>query len=78
MQVKKQQLQLDREWQTGSKLGKKYVKAVLFNTDFSFCFFQHSIFMMYSAYKLNKQGNNIQPRYTPFPFETSLLFQVQL
>ena len=22
--------------------------------------------MMYSAYKLNKQGNNIQPRYSPF------------
>src|SRR5574337_7314 len=23
--------------------------------------------MMYSAYKLNKQGDNIQPRRTPFP-----------
>ena len=23
--------------------------------------------MMYSAYKLNKQGNNIQPWWTPFP-----------
>ena len=28
MQVKKQQLQLNMEQQTGSKLGKKYVKAV--------------------------------------------------
>ena len=28
MQVKKQQLKLDVEQQTGSKLGKKYVKAV--------------------------------------------------
>ena len=28
MQVKKQQLELDMEWQTGSKLGKEYVKAV--------------------------------------------------
>ena len=28
MQVKKQQLELDREQQTGSKLGKKYIKAV--------------------------------------------------
>ena len=26
--------------------------------------------MMYSAYKLNKQGNNIQPRHTPFPIWT--------
>ena len=28
MQVKKQQLELDIEHQTGSKLGKKYIKAV--------------------------------------------------
>ena len=28
MQVKKQQLQLDVEQQTGSKLGKEYVEAV--------------------------------------------------
>ena len=28
MQVKKQQLELDVEQQTGSKLGKEYVKAV--------------------------------------------------
>ena len=33
--------------------------------------------MMYSAYKLNKQGDNIQPWYTPFPIGTSLLFHVQ-
>ena len=28
MQVKKQQLEVDMEQQTGSKLGKEYVKAV--------------------------------------------------
>ena len=28
MQVKKQQLELDREQQTGSKLGKEYIEAV--------------------------------------------------
>ena len=28
MQIKKQQLGLDKKQQTGSKLGKKYVKAV--------------------------------------------------
>ena len=28
MQVKKQQLELDMEQQTGSKLGKQYVKAI--------------------------------------------------
>ena len=32
--------------------------------------------MMYSAYKLNKQGDNIQPWCTLFPVGTSLLFYV--
>ena len=37
--------------------------------------------VMYSAYKLNKQGDNIQPWRTPFPisqFGTSLFFHTQL
>ena len=29
--------------------------------------------MMYSAYKLNKQGDNVEPWCTPFPIWTSLL-----
>ena len=33
MQVKKQQLELDMEQQTGSKLGKEYVKAVYCHPD---------------------------------------------
>ena len=32
MQVKKQQLELDMEQQTGSKSGKEYVKAVYFHS----------------------------------------------
>ena len=32
MQVKKQQLELDMEQQTGSKLGKEYIKIVYFHT----------------------------------------------
>jgi len=31
MQVKKQQLELDMEWQTGSKLGKEFIKAVYYH-----------------------------------------------
>ena len=30
------------------------------NFDSSLCCFQLSVLMMYSAYKLNKQGDNIQ------------------
>ena len=37
MQVKKQQVELDMEQQTGSKLGKEYVKAV-------YC---HSAYLIY-------------------------------
>ena len=37
------------------------------NLDSSLCFFQPSISLMYSAYKLNKQGDNIQTWCTPFP-----------
>ena len=35
MQVKKQQLELDMEQQTGSKLGKEYVKAVYYHSAYS-------------------------------------------
>ena len=35
MQVKKQQLELDMEQQTGSKLGKEYVKAAYFHPAYS-------------------------------------------
>ena len=31
------------------------------NIDSSLCFIQSNVLMMYSAYKLNKQGDNIQP-----------------
>ena len=34
MQVKKQQLELDMEQQTGSKSGKEYVKAVYCHPDY--------------------------------------------
>ena len=39
MQVKKQQLELDMEKQTGSKLGKEYLKAVY-----------HYLFNLYAEY----------------------------
>ena len=35
--------------------------------DSSLCFIQPAFLMMYSAYKLNKQGDSIQPCHTPFP-----------
>ena len=35
MQVRKQQLELDMEQQTGSKLGKEYVKAVYYHPIYS-------------------------------------------
>ena len=37
------------------------------NLDFRLCFSNLAFHMMYSAYKLNKQDDNIQPWRTPFP-----------
>ena len=37
------------------------------NLDSSLCFSSPAFLMMYSAYKLNKQGDNIQPWCTSFP-----------
>ena len=52
MKVKKQQLELDMEKPTGSKLGKEYNKAI----------YRHPAFhIIYYVQKLNKQGDNIQP-----------------
>ena len=47
------------------------------NLDSSLCFIQCSILITSSAYKLNKQGDSIQPWRTPFQFGTSLLSHVQ-
>ena len=46
MQVKKQQLELDMEQQTGSKSGKEYVKAV-------YC---HCLFNLYAEYVMRHAG----------------------
>ena len=46
MQVKKQQLELDMEQQTASKLGQEYVKAVL-----SLC-----LFNLYAEYIMRNAG----------------------
>ena len=46
MQVKKQQLELDMEQPTGSKLGKEYVKAVL----------SVLLFNLYAEYNMQNAG----------------------
>ena len=46
MQVKKQQLELDMEQQTGSKLGKEYVKAV-------YCHPAYLIYMPNTSYEMS-------------------------
>ena len=77
MQVKKQQLEPDMEEQTGSKLGKECVKAVYCQPAYltymksTLCKMldwmkqkpesRLAFLMMYSAYRLNKQGDNIRP-----------------
>ena len=45
MQVKKQQLELDMEKQSGSKSGKEYIKAVLFASFQAQCHLLGEIFL---------------------------------
>src|SRR5574337_1740393 len=47
-----------------------YLRLLIFLLEILFpvCASSSPVFLMiYSAYKLNKQGDNIQPRHTPFP-----------
>ena len=46
MQVKKQQLELDMEQWTGSKLGKEYIKAI-------YC---HPVYLTYAEYIMRNAG----------------------
>ena len=69
MQVKKQQLELDREQQTGSKMGIKYVKAV-------YC---HSAYLTYmwstSCEMLGWMKHKLESR---FPGEISITSDTQM
>ena len=62
MQVKKQQLELDMEQQTGSKSGKKYVRAVYFLPAYLTCMQSTSCEMLgWRKHKLESRlpGRNI-------------------
>ena len=51
MQVKKQQLELDMEQQTGSELGKEYIKA-------AYCHCAHSAYMQSTSWEILDQMKN--------------------
>ena len=51
MQVRRQQLELDMEQQTGSKKEKEYIKAVYCYTVFNFC-----LFNFYAEYIMRNAG----------------------
>ena len=57
MQVKKQQLELNMEQQTGSKSGKEYVKAVYYHP-------AYLIYMQYTSYKMpSLMKHKLESRY---------------
>ena len=62
MQVKKQQLELDVEQQTGSKLGKEYVKAV-------YC---------HPAYLTYMQSSCKRPGWMKYKLESRLLGEISV
>ena len=69
MQVKKKQLELDMEQQTGSKLGKEYMKAV-------YCHPAYLTYMQSTAYKM--QGWMKHKLESRLPGEISITSDMQI
>jgi len=69
MQVKKQQLEPDMEKQTGSKLGKEYVKAV-------YCHPVYLIYMQSTSCKMQGKMNHKQE--SRLPGEISTISDMQM
>ena len=69
MQVKKQQLELDMEQQTGSKLGKEYVKAV-------YCHLAYLTYMQSTSCKMpGWEKHKLESR---LPGEISITSDIQM
>ena len=68
MQVKKQQLELDMEQQTDSKLGKEYVKAI-------YC---HCLFNLYAEYIMQNAGLDEAQLESRLPGEISVTSDTQM
>ena len=69
MQAKKQQLEPDMEQQTGSKLGKEYVKAV-------YCHLAYLTYMQSTSFKMSGWMNHkLESR---FPGEISITSDMQM
>ena len=69
MQVKKQQLELNMEQQTGSKLGKEYAKAV-------YC---HPAYLTYMRSTLSEMLNGIKCKLElRLPGETAITLDMQM
>ena len=68
MQDKKQQLDLDMEQWTGSKLGKEYVKAV-------YC---HPAYLIYVKYVMQNEGLNKSQTGIKLQGEISVTSDVQM
>ena len=61
MQVKRQQLELDMERQTGSKLGKEYIKAVYCHHSVYLNYMQSTLFKMLGWMKHKLESKLLEP-----------------
>ena len=68
MQDKKQQLELDTEQQTGSKLGKKYIKAVYY----------HPVYLIYMQSALCEMLGWMKHKLETRLLEISIISDVQM
>ena len=73
MQVKKQQLEMDMEQQTGSKLGKEYVKAIYGHTAYLICMQNAKLDEAQAGIKISGRNiNNIR-----YAGDTTLMAEVK-
>ena len=69
MKVKKQQLELDMEQQTGSKSGKEYVKG---------CILSPCLFNLYAEYIMRNAGLDEHKMESRLPGEKSITSDMQM
>ena len=76
MQVRKQQLELDMEQQTGSKLGKEYIKAVYCHL--AYLTYMHNLFNLYAEDIMRNAGLVNYKLESRFPGEISITSDMQM
>ena len=73
MQVRKQQSELDMEQQTGSKLGKEYIKAINYHTAYWYCSHEIKRYLILGRKALTNLDSMLKSRDVTLPTNVRLV-----